>query len=171
MIAGSLDHWRQAVDRVSGHGLDAWRIAFEALCALDADSPEGETRLQGDEIILRVMGYPTRAYGQETVLESHRRYIDIQTALRGGERIAWFPVAALAPAGEYDAERDVQFYQTPPAPGVTIDVRPGSFCVLYPGDGHMPQLKLGDAPEQILKAVVKLDHRLVAAPETLEADR
>lgn len=154
MIADRLDNWRASF---SG---PVWSRAFEALAALGPDSPEGETRLDGDDLILRVMGYTTRP-PEQAVLETHRVYIDIQTTLAGSERIDWFPAAGLEVAEPYDPQKDVTFYRRPgPAPA-HVDVFPGTFAVLLPGDAHMPQLMTGSRPEAIRKAVVKVRAGLV----------
>jgi YhcH/YjgK/YiaL family protein len=152
MIVGRLAHWRE---RLAGSA--AWRTAFEALERLDGSAPEGETRLDGDDVYLRVMSYATLAADAEgTHLEAHRRYVDIQMTLEGGERIDWFPVETLDPKAPYDEARDVQWLRWPgPAPA-SVDVLPGTFVVLFPEDAHMPKLATGRGDAWVKKVVVKV---------------
>lgn len=156
MIVQRLENWKRVF---SG---EAWRRAFEALEGFSADSPEGEIEIQGREIFARVMSYPTRS-PKEAVLESHRRYIDIQMSLAGSERIDWFPPEGLEVKTPYDEAKDVVFYQPPgPAPA-GVDVFPRTFVVLFPEDPHMPQLMTGAQPETVKKVVIKLQADLVGA--------
>ncbi|MCL5269957.1 MAG: YhcH/YjgK/YiaL family protein [bacterium] len=154
MIIDRLDNWRNVF---AG---PIWETVFTALESLGPESPEGETPLRGDDIFMRVMSYMTRPH-DEAVLEAHRQYIDIQAALAGGERIEWHPAAGLEVKTPYDAHKDAVFFR-PPAPAPAgVNVFPGTFAVLFPGDAHMPQLLTGARPEQVRKVVIKLRASLV----------
>lgn len=158
MIVEQLANWRGLF---SG---PAWEKAFAALEALDGEAAEGRIDLQGeggDELNVRVMEYATRP-AEACVLEAHREYIDIHVALRGAERIDWFPASALKVKAEYDESRDVIFYERPGAAPAGLTLRPGMFAVMFPGDAHMPQLMADGAAAPLLKAVVKVRARLVA---------
>jgi YhcH/YjgK/YiaL family protein len=119
--------------------------------------------VQGEEIFAIVMSYETRC-ADEAILEAHRRYVDIQTVLRGQEGFEWFPVPSLAVDHPYDAEKDVEFYRRLEAGPARVEVSPSLFVALFPEDAHMPTLMIGKRRELIKKVVVKirkdlLEHR------------
>ena len=84
--------------------------------------------------------------------EAHRKYIDVQCMIKGGEVVGWAPLAECQPAGEFNAQRDVgpysgdfRFYEIPA----------GCCYVAFPEDVHMPARHL-DVPHDYIKVVVKL---------------
>jgi YhcH/YjgK/YiaL family protein len=149
MIVNRFENWRRVL---SGR---PWELAFDFLGSLRADSPEGDTPLDGDAVFGRVMAYKTRS-PEEGLLESHRLYIDVQTTLDGAEGIEWFPRDTLAVKQAYDPVRDFELWQRPGPPSVRLDMVPGMFCVLFPEDAHLAQQIVGGAPREIRKAVVKI---------------
>jgi YhcH/YjgK/YiaL family protein len=151
MIVGRLKDWNK---RLRGA---PWETAFRALERLGPDAPEGETRLDGDDVFMRVLSYPTRSPEDPGAgLEAHREFIDIQMALVGGERIDWFPVEELVPKAPYDPACDVQFFLRPGSAPASVDVLPGTFAVFFPEDAHMPQLVTARGDDRVKKAVVKI---------------
>jgi YhcH/YjgK/YiaL family protein len=93
----------------------------------------------------------------EAKLECHRRYIDIQLVLAGIDEMGWKPLVECAdPATEYDAARDIRFFND--APASWIATPPGSFCLFFPDDAHAPLVStLKDASAgRIRKVVVKI---------------
>lgn len=70
--------------------------------------------------------------------ESHERFVDVQCSLLSPEEIELCPVQQLTVTEEYDATRDIAFYD-----GVTpctdkVILTPGTCCVIEPGMGHKP---------------------------------
>ena len=149
MIVDRFENWQRLLQ---GY---AWDLAYDFLTSLRADSPEGDTALDGDAIFGRVMAYRTRT-PEEGLLESHRKYVDVQTTLDGAEGIEWFPRDSLERKQEYDPERDFELWHRPGPPSRRADMVPGMFCVLFPEDAHLAQQIVGGAPREIRKAVVKL---------------
>ncbi|MFP5408131.1 MAG: YhcH/YjgK/YiaL family protein [Gammaproteobacteria bacterium] len=91
----------------------------------------------------------TRADAQ---LECHRRYIDIQLVLAGVDEMGWRPLAeCVAPSTDYDAARDIRFFDD--APASWIATPPGSFCLFFPDDAHAPLVSAG----RIRKVVLKIE--------------
>jgi biofilm protein TabA len=131
-----------------------WTRAFDYLLSLPEEAPDGTFPIDGEDLFARVMTYAT-VDETDAVLESHRRFIDIQITLEGAERIACFPAEALQRIAPYDIGRDVTFYEPSIPPVAEVIVHPGSFVVLFPDDAHMPQLRVGPA-RVIRKAVVKV---------------
>lgn len=64
--------------------------------------------------------------------ESHKRYIDLQYCISGGERMAWAHTQELNLIGE-DAEHDNYFYE---GNCTTVSIRPGMFYMMFPSDAH-----------------------------------
>lgn len=131
--------------------------AFSFLKTLDENSEEKRYELDGDKLFAIVMSYDTKPIvADNVVLESHKKYIDIQMVLRGAEGIAWYHTDKLETKMEYDSEKDLIFYERTQEPIARVDVYPGHFCLLYPEDAHSPQLQVGDKIENIKKVVVKV---------------
>jgi YhcH/YjgK/YiaL family protein len=125
--------------------------AFEFLHGADLKSlAPGKHTVQGEElfVIVEACSGRTRA---EAKLECHRRYIDIQLVLEGVDEMGWKPVAeCTAPATDYDAARDIRFFNDAPSSWVATPA--GSFCVFFPDDAHAPLVSAG----MIRKVVVKI---------------
>jgi YhcH/YjgK/YiaL family protein len=155
----------------------AWRLAFDWLKKATAATPAGIQELQGDQVYVNVHGYETLPSAQ-CRFESHRRYVDLQCCISGGEMIDWWLASELEPDGEYDGEKDVLFYQSP-TPRVpesrrsdspvfrgsalvttTLRMSPGSFAIFHPSDAHRPKVQDGVNP-RVFKLVIKIDQTLV----------
>jgi biofilm protein TabA len=86
-------------------------------------------------------------------LEAHRRYIDIQYTIHGDEEIGWSPLAACtAPAGPFDATKDIIFFDD--APSSWLSVPRGSFAIFFPEDAHAPLAGRGALTKAIVKIAV-----------------
>lgn len=151
MIVDRIDNWKK-------YPLGpAWEKAFAFLADLEPSAPEAETKIDGDGLFARVMSYETREEtSSDAVLEAHRRYVDIQMALIGSERIAWYPTSSLQAKGPYDDEKDVQFFVCESPADIQVSVCPGTFACLFPQDAHMPQLKTNGRGGEVKKVVVKV---------------
>ena len=113
------------------------------------DLPDGTYEIAGE----RVFAIIERTSGRKVSdgqLEGHRRYLDIQYVVSGEESMGWCPREGLATAVEYDAEKDLEFFEGEPTS--IVHVPPGSFAIFLPTDAHLPLL--GDGP--IHKVVVKV---------------
>ena len=154
MIGDKIAHWEQYFRN------PIWGDMFAYLRGLTPASPEELTEIRGKDVFGRVMQYETKAYDAANI-ETHREYIDVQAAIAGEEGIGWWPVGDLEANMDYDAERDRVFYHHPAAPVATVTMRPGNFAVLYPNDGHMPQLMVGEQKGMVKKVVVKVRVGLV----------
>ena len=90
--------------------------------------------------------------GSPKCFEAHRRDIDIHYVVRGEERFGFAHVDTLIPQGDYNEEKDYQFF-TGRADYVTL--RTGDFCVTFPEDAHMPCLPVG-TEETVKKVILKI---------------
>jgi YhcH/YjgK/YiaL family protein len=89
-------------------------------------------------------------------LESHRRYIDIQVVLAGGETMEWAPADGLAEQVAYEPAKDIRFHLEPARPPARICLIPGEFALFYPEDAHKPCCHLAAGSASFRKAVFKV---------------
>ena len=136
----------------------AWRLAFEWLAACAPGRQPGIHQLDGDRIFVNVHGYETKPRAA-CRYESHRRYIDLQYCLAGGEVIEWNPLSALAPSDGHDSGKDVRHYRLPLAVGASVRLLPRRYAIFFAADAHMPKIADGDNA-RVDKAVVKIDRAL-----------
>ncbi|HEX2188834.1 MAG TPA: YhcH/YjgK/YiaL family protein [Longimicrobiaceae bacterium] len=132
------------------------REAVDFLRGWDPGTPDGRHPVRGEEVFALVDTYDTGP-STERRFESHRAHLDVQYVAAGEERILHAPVRLLVPAGEYDPERDVVFYEEPKAASSLL-LRAGDLAVLRPGDGHKPGCMAGGR-HRVRKVVVKVKLR------------
>ena len=113
------------------------------------DLPDGKYEIAGERVYAMIERTSGRKVS-EGQLEGHRKYLDIQFLVSGEESMGWRPRAGLVTAVEYEAERDLEFFEGEPESIVRIP--PGSFAIFLPTDAHLPLI--GDGP--IHKVVVKV---------------
>ena len=131
----------------------AFRRAFGYLAATELDAlPTGRTDIEGDEMFVIIDRKDGR--GRDGArLEAHRRYIDIQYTIHGEEEIGWTPLAACtAPAGGFDATKDIVFFDD--APSCWLSLPRGSFAIFFPEDAHAPLAAQGAVTKAIVKVAV-----------------
>jgi len=134
--------------------------AMEFIQTLGPDSEEGNYELDGDKMFAIVMSYPSKSRN-ETLLESHKKYVDIQSTLLGCEGMERFHIDDLKLDVEYNTEKDVMFYKHPQQTKIRFNVEPGDFAIFYPTDAHMTQLMHSSEPTLIKKVVVKISLELL----------
>lgn len=90
---------------------------------------------------------------EDAKLECHRRYIDIQLVLEGGEEMGWKALAdCVQPVSDYSEEKDIRFFHDAPASWVAVP--PGHFCIFFPEDAHAPLVSGGRVRKAIFKIAV-----------------
>ena len=87
--------------------------------------------------------------------EAHRDYIDIQYLIYGDEKICCLPLEYLKETKPYNKEIDAAFYEESHVKPQELLIGNGYFAILFPQDGHMPQLCV-NKPEKGKKVVVKI---------------
>ena len=156
MIHDSLLRWR-SVPGLAQHPI--WSIAFAWLETSAASAVEGIHPLGEEGFYARVMSYATKS--RDTArYEMHRVTIDIQFTLKGGEGIEVTPVEELTPLNDYNPTKEVEHLQTPSRFVGLVENREGRFTILFPGEPHMPQLRLPESAF-VAKVVIKIPHLLV----------
>jgi YhcH/YjgK/YiaL family protein len=127
--------------------------AFEFLARADLKKlPTNTYEIDGDRVYAIVAIDPGRKK-EESLLEIHKKYIDIQLILDGTDNMGWKPKAACKkPSGEYDSETDLQFFAD--EPDVWLAMKNDSFVIFFPEDAHMPLISTGQLHKVIVKIAV-----------------
>ncbi len=116
------------------------------------DLASGKYEIDGE----RVYAIVSRGQGRErkdALLETHRRYIDIQLVLAGTDEMGWKPGSlCIHPSGEYDQKADVQFFSD--EPDAWLSTRSGAFAIFFPEDAHMPMISSGQIHKVVIKVAV-----------------
>lgn len=119
-----------------------------------AELPVGNVPIDGEEIYANVQSYTTMP-AKECPFESHRAYFDLQYIVEGEECFGYEPLVNLTPSTEYDAERDLIFYNEPAQSGCVI-MKTGDFAIVPPEDGHAPRRMTVNGTCKVKKIVVKV---------------
>lgn len=102
-----------------------------------------------------VSEYETKQHN-EYGYEAHRKNIDIQYLISGQEKICCLPLEFLKETKAYNEENDVAFYNEDGKKPQELLLGDGYFTILFPQDGHMPQLCV-DNPLKVKKVVIKVE--------------
>lgn len=127
--------------------------AIDYAQTVTTDHPLGRHEIVGDDLFVIAQTYTTKP-PEQTRWEAHRTYIDLQLMLAGQERMDVADLADLTPAGEFDVEKDVGFYNFA-HDGTSLVVGPGEFAIFYPHDAHRPTIAVAE-PMPIWKIVFKI---------------
>ena len=129
-----------------------FKAAFDFLAECNPKTiAPGRHEIIGDEVFVNVMEIDLKPR-YEALLEVHDKYIDIQVIIGGStkEEFGWSERKDCKKAkGEFDTEKDVQFYTDEPQTFYTM--REGQFSILYPEDAHAPMLGTGKIKKMIFK--------------------
>ena len=98
--------------------------------------------------------YETRK-SEESLFESHIKYVDIQFLISGEEIIEVVHTDLLEVDSEYNEEGDYSLYKANPNSSKII-MQGGDLSIFSPMDGHMPGMQSGKDPQQVFKTVVKV---------------
>lgn len=141
---------------------EAWNRAIEYVRTAPADLEDGVYPLIGNDVVARVMSYSTKHF-QETVLESHKKYVDLQVLLAGREFGEVSSASEMSIRTPYSEEQDVAFY-FPDSLGCycRMTLEPGRFAVFFPQDAHRTQLRVDNTAELVKKVVVKIAVQAIA---------
>jgi YhcH/YjgK/YiaL family protein len=126
--------------------------AFEYIKTLDLKHAEiGKTDLSDGLKIIVAEKVGMKQEESVAKFECHNQNIDIQLCISGKEQMGWKPrQSCSSPKGEYNAEKDVLFYND--APDMFFELTDNQFAIFFPEDVHAPMI--GD--EVIKKLIVKV---------------
>ena len=83
---------------------------------------------------------------EDGLIEAHRRYMDVQIMLGGGEAVWYTDIKPLHEEVPYDEEKDIIFFEKS---GQPVQILPGMFYAVLPQDGHMPCRNMNGASNGI----------------------
>lgn len=107
-----------------------------------------------DVFFYYVQGYDTKTANQYSLLESHRRYVDIQLIVKGSEIFEIADTSRLTLIGKYDDVSDAMFWNIPKRM-VRVTLKEGDYIVLYPENAHRGAMSINSS-EKVLKIVGKV---------------
>jgi YhcH/YjgK/YiaL family protein len=127
--------------------------AFDFLTKTDFNKLElGKHILEGDDLFVILMEYETKE-SAECIMESHRKYIDIQYMVQGEELMGVALQNGHMPSVPYDETKEAAFYEA--SSDSLIKVAKGQFAIFFPHDLHRPCIK-HEKISKIRKAVFKV---------------
>ena len=156
MIHDALDSSVHKYARI--HPLFA--VAFEYLAQHRAELNDpafnGRHEINGEDLFVMVGEHRLKP-AEDTVLEAHDKYIDLQVMIDGGESFGWARRNACSQQkGGFDEGNDIVFYNDEPTSRVTA--KKGEFVIFFPEDAHAPLGRPEKAEEEAVsrKAIVKI---------------
>ena len=127
-------------------------IAFDFLRSMNFDIiDDGKIEIDGKNIFAGISEYHTKS-SNESELEGHRKYIDVQYMIEGAELIGYSTLNDQKVSVEYNEENDIAFYK---GKGDFFRLTAGSFAVFFPDDLHQPCIFI-DKPALVRKVVIKV---------------
>jgi len=127
---------------------------FEELSIIIESTKDGVYTFEDYEF--RVMSYKTKLKSE--IIESHRKFVDIQILLKGSERIKVYDSSQVEISESYKDQTDCVFYQKPKNCHSDIVIQEGWMGVFFPDDIHNPQLA-ENQPIEIKKVVIKVNEK------------
>ncbi|HBG26094.1 MAG: hypothetical protein A2Y10_00440 [Planctomycetes bacterium GWF2_41_51] len=111
--------------------------ALEVLAAKEiSKSPDGKNEVDGTNLYYLVQRYTTKPRN-EGQMEAHKKYIDIQFVVDGCESIFVEDISICRIASAYNETDEAAMYDLPQKFS-EIFMTKGTFCILFPQDGHLP---------------------------------
>jgi biofilm protein TabA len=124
--------------------------AAEFMAGTDLAALEnGKHEVDGDNVFVIAIREPGKTQA-EARLEAHRNYADIQVVLAGTDTMGWKARAlCVEPDGEYDAEKDLEFFKD--ASDIWVPIGAGTFALFLPDDVHAPMVSDGEIHKVVVK--------------------
>lgn len=122
--------------------------------SLTSQTPTGHYEI--DETAYANIDIYTTKPVENCKFEAHKKYIDIQMLLNGVEQLDYINIDGLEISEEYDAKRDVMFFETPTKAPDTLQLEPFKFGLIYPHEAHRPQMNINNTSTEVKKVVVKI---------------
>lgn len=91
----------------------------------------------------------------ESKLESHRKYVDIQIMINGEELMDLADISRLTVKESYNPEKDVMFWNIPQRMARTT-LKAGDSIILYPENAHRGAIIKGNESQKVVKIVGKV---------------
>ncbi len=107
-----------------------------------------------NDIFAIEQSYETRK-PEESLFESHIKYVDFQFMISGEEIIEVTHTDLLEVDSEYSEEGDYRLYRAGPGSSKII-IQADDLSIFFPKDGHMSGVQTNKASQQVFKTVVKI---------------
>ena len=111
----------------------------------------GRHEICGDKIFSLVNIYDTNLQ-EDSYMESHKKYIDIQYMDKGEELMGYLPLTNEIPTTEYNKEGDYMFFKEKCS---TVKIEEKMFAIFFPQDIHMPGIMINES-KPVRRIVVKV---------------
>ena len=155
MIYSTLNKWKEIPGLINS---PVFKKAFEWIEENAEQAEEGFYQLGIDGFYVRVMSYSLKER-ENAKYECHSNTIDLQFTIAGAEGIEINRLEMLESYHNYSEEKDVEHFKTPTGHiGYVVNYQ-HSFTILFPGEPHMPQLKVAGY-DTVKKLVVKIPSHL-----------
>lgn len=146
-----VDNLKNSEKYINAH--EGFADAFDFLKkAVDENLPEGRYEIDADKVFAFIQQYTSKT---DSSFEAHKNYIDIQFIVSGVEVMKVADIAKMTPNCEYNAERDVVFFENyEKASALALEA--GEYGIFFPWDTHKPGLCFDNSPAEVKKVVVKV---------------
>lgn len=148
MIIDQISRW-QSYTGITPHLKEAVEFALTL-----KDKPAGRYEYDGlpaGSVFAMIQEGETQPYDTGKV-EAHRKYLDMQIMLSGGETVYYADISGLTECVPYKEDADIAFYEKA---GQPVQIPAGTFYLVLPQDGHMPCREL-NGPGTYRKIVLKV---------------
>lgn len=106
--------------------------------------------------IYAIIGKSQPKQKSEQLLETHKKYIDLQYIISGKDKIGWkFLDKSFIVDTKYNKKNDITFFKT--SPDIFITLKKGDFVIFFTEDAHSPLC--GKTP--VKKCVFKIPKKLI----------
>ena len=132
-----------------------WDKLFKFLADTDLSALEaGKIVLEDGRLWLNILEYTPKSY-ENTKIESHKNFIDLQYTFVGNELMGL--AHHVIPTGEYDPVKDKINYKTD-EPIDYVPADPKRFFLYFPTDMHQPSVRSMKDPGVSRKVVGKIEY-------------
>ena len=130
-----------------------FEAAFKFLMQEGLTSMEcGTYEIEGKNLYAMISEAPGKKR-EDTKLETHIKYIDIQFLIDGSEEIGWNVLSECKTVTkEYKPEKDIMFFADEAQ--TYFKFTPGSFAIFFPEDAHAPMVSEGNVKKVVIKVIV-----------------
>lgn len=129
-------------------------IAVDFIQSLDCNTELGRHTIS-DNIYANVEEYNTKLI-KDAKFETHDKYIDIQILISGEESIAISDRETLTELESYNPKKDITFYSDNLNEHFKVTLNGSNFVMIFPHEGHAPQVSIAEQPQKVRKVVVKI---------------
>ncbi len=135
---------------------ELWDKMFSFLATTDLNTlPAGKHVVEEGRLWFNVLEYTPKS-AEDTKIESHRDFIDLQYTFEGEELMG--VASQVTPTGDYDPVKDRTNYVTS-EPIVYSPASPDRFFLYFPRDMHQPSVRATDPAVPSRKVVGKIEYK------------